>query len=349
MRWPLDGLACPARREVYVNAETLAVNPKASAMPVVPATTPPSAPDSRPSADRWPGWVVPLACLLVTGSLLGLSTNLAKLAAGAGVAPLAYLAWSTLGAAVVLLTVSAWRRTRPPLNRRTAEYFLASALVSVAAPNLLFFSAVGHVGAGFVALAIALSPLLTYVGALALRLERFHPLRAVGVVLALAGTAVIALAKLRAPDAATVWIVATLVGPVLLAMGNLYRSYRWPPGAKPEALAPGMLGAAAGLLLLAGSLPGLDLGVPLGGSRPILLVSAQAAAFSLQYLLFFTLQKRGGPVYLSLLGAVGAVVAVPVAVLVLGEAPPAGLGIGAAFIGLGIVLVTRGASRAAPP
>jgi drug/metabolite transporter (DMT)-like permease len=287
------------------------------------------------------------AILLVAGGLLGVSATLAKLASGAGLGPLPFLAWSCAGAAAVLTAIAAARGRLPPLGRRTAEYFLVAALVGVALPNLLFAAAVPHVGAGFVSLAVAFPPLMTYLGALALRMERFSPVRAAGVALALAGAGLIAALKTGAPGGPVLWVAATLAGPVLLAVGNLYRTLRWPPGVAADALAPGMMAAAAGMLLLAGLAPGASLAVPAGDAAPAL-IAAQAAVFSVQYLLYFELQRRGGPVYLSLMGSVGAVVGVPLAVLLLGEAAPAGLGAGALMIAGGIAAVTLGAARAAP-
>jgi len=298
------------------------------------------APDT-PTPKGRRAWLVPLACLLGAGTLLGLSTNLSKLAADAGLDPLAFLAWSVVGSAVLLLAIGAVRGRLPPVNARTLEYFFVAALVSVAAPSLLFYMAVSHVGAGFVALSIAFPPLITYVGALLLRMERFDVLRATGVVLALAGAAAIAIPKLNAPDAVPLWIAATLLGPVFLAAGNLYRTFRWPPGVRPDALAPGMLVAAAMLLLPMGMTPWFSLAIPLDQMLPLLLILAQIVTFTLQYLVFFLLQKRGGPVYLSLLGSVGAVVGVPVAIFLLGEAPPEGILLGAVLIAAGIALVTR--------
>ena len=61
----------------------------------------------------------------------------------------------------------------------------------------------------------------------------------------------------------------------------------------------------------------------------------------------FVLQKTGGPVLLSLLGAVGAVVGVPVAVILQGEALPEGLVVGGSLIALGVVLVTWGGMKMA--
>lgn len=287
-------------------------------------------------------WLVPLTCLLVGGALLGISTNVAKYAGEIDLSPLAFLFWSIAGAATILLVIALLRQELPPLNKRSFEYYFISALVSVAGSNLLFFSAIPHVGAGFVALIISLPPLLTYLGALALGMERFQTVRALGVAAALAGAGVLAARKFSAPDASVFWILIALCGPVLLAIGNLYRTLRWPEGASPNALAPGMLIAAVVLLGATSLLPNFSLTVPLGGFLPLGLITLQAFIFAGQFQLLFLLQKTGGPVLLSLLGSVGAIVGVPVAVFLQGESPPDGLILGASLIALGVALVTWG-------
>ncbi|WP_201604389.1 DMT family transporter [Psychrobacter immobilis] len=290
-------------------------------------------------------WLVPLTCLLVGGALLGISTNVAKYAGEIDLSPLAFLFWSIAGAATILLVIALLRHELPPLNKRSFEYYFISALVSVAGSNLLFFSAIPHVGAGFVALIISLPPLLTYLGALALGMERFQTVRALGVAAALAGAGVLAARKFSAPDASVFWILIALCGPVLLAIGNLYRTLRWPEGASPNALAPGMLIAAVVLLGATSLLPNFSLTVPLGGFLPLGLITLQAFIFAGQFQLLFLLQKTGGPVLLSLLGSVGAIVGVPVAVFLQGESPPDGLILGASLIALGVALVTWGGMK----
>lgn len=287
-------------------------------------------------------WLVPLTCLLVGGALLGISTNVAKYAGEIDLSPLAFLFWSIAGAATILLVIALLRQELPPLNKRSFEYYFISALVSVAGSNLLFFSAISHVGASFVALIISLPPLLTYLGALALGMERFQTVRALGVASALAGAGVLAARKFSAPDASVFWILIALCGPVFLAIGNLYRTLRWPEGASPNALAPGMLIAAVVLLGATSLLPNFSLTVPLGGFLPLGLITLQAFIFAGQFQLLFLLQKTGGPVLLSLLGSVGAIVGVPVAVFLQGESPPDGLILGASLIALGVALVTWG-------
>lgn len=290
-------------------------------------------------------YLVPLVSLLGAGSMLGLSTDFAKLAPQAGLSPLAFLAWSLVGATLILTLVGAVRSRLPSFSARTVEYFLVAGLIGLAAPNLIFFSAVPHIGVSFVALSLAFSPLYTYVGTLLLRMERFDAWRALGVALAVAGSILLAVLKLSEPGTSTFWIIMTLSAPILLAAGNIYRTLRQPAGSGPDQLAPGMLGAAALMLFVTGALPGFSLAVPTGDAAAIPLIVAQAVAFAVLYLLFFVVQQRGGPVYLSLLGSVAAVVGSVIAILLLGEAAPQGLVVGGVLIAFGVGLVTRGGAK----
>jgi drug/metabolite transporter (DMT)-like permease len=107
-----------------------------------------------------------------------------------------------------------------------------------------------------------------------------------------------------------------------------------------------MLIAASLLLLSFSVLPNFSVNMPLDW-LPLGLIGIQAAVFAGQFLLLFLLQKTGGPVLLSLLGSVGAVVGVPVAIFLQGEMPPEGLFLGASLIALGVGLVTWGGVRMA--
>lgn len=299
-----------------------------------------------PAGDDRRSRLIPVSCLITVGTLLGLSTNLVKHAANRGMNPLTLLTWSVAGAALVVSFVNVVRGRMTFPDRRAMEYFVVAALVGVVVPNLLMYAAVPRVGAGFVTLSIAFPPLFTYLGALALRLERFDARRATGVGVALAGATSMAYMKLSAPEAPVPWIAATMLSPVILAFGNIYRTVRWPAGAAPEALAPGVLLVSGAVLITLGALAGFPLAVSRHGPFEILMIVLQTGLLSAQYILYFVLQKHGGPVLMSLLGSVAAVVGVPAAVLLLGEAPPAGLALGGVLIATGIVLLVRNASPA---
>jgi drug/metabolite transporter (DMT)-like permease len=260
-----------------------------------------------------------LAALLGAGLLLGITTNLAKVAHGIGIAPLAYLTWSLAGAALLLATVASLRGQKAKLDRRSLEYFVIAGFLTTAGSNLIFFNAVPHLGVSFIALMFSLPPLLTYSAALIMRMERFCWWRAGGVVLALAGTALLVFRQWTSSNADPTWIAAALLGPVLLSMGNIYRTRRWPPEASAESLAPGMLMGAIGILIVFSLVFDRSLGIPGGTPYPVMLISVQAIVFAGQFLLLFVLQKSGGPVFLSLMGGVSALFGVPIAMLLLSE------------------------------
>ena len=284
------------------------------------------------------GWL-PLTLLLVVGSLLGLTANIVKLALVAGWPPLAFLFWSALGAGLILLGTAVVTGNRPGTAPATLAYYAWSGLLSIALPNALFFSAIPHVGAGFVALCLAFPPLATYALALALHMERVQAIRATGIAVGLLGALVLASGKARSGDAEPLWIATALIGPLVIAFGNIYRTRYWPDGATALSLAPGMLlGGALWLLpwlwLERGSGAGAD-------PKSALVLLAQITVFAMTYALYFILQKIAGPVYLSQIGSVGAIVGTGLAVLVLGE--PAGWSLVSALVLIlaGVFLVNR--------
>lgn len=264
-----------------------------------------------------------LYALIGTGALLGASTNLAKVASSQHIAPLPFLLWSLLGAAILLTSMALFRGRSVPRSAGTIRYYFFAALFSVAGSNLIFFSAIPHVGVSFVALAISLPPLLTYMMALLLKMESLCAWRTIGVAFSLAGTALLVSAKWQAPQASHFWLLLTLLGPLLLAAGNIYRTAYWPAGEKPENLAPGMLIAATLSLAVFGMFaPNTSFSINITPTS-LSLISIQAIIFSLQFLMLFVLQKAGGPVFLSLIGPVAAILGIPVAVVLLDEQPVA--------------------------
>lgn len=282
-----------------------------------------------------------LGALLGSGALLAFSTNLAKVAAMEGIHALPFLTWSLAGATLILSLHSLAKKRVLPTSKSAIKYYFVAAFFSVAGSNLIFFSAVAHVGVSFVALTISLPPLLTYLSALVLRMEKFSYWRSAGVIFALAGTSVLVAAKWSAPDSERLWILITLFGPVLLAAGNIYRTTHWPKGASPETLAPGMLLAASLTLFIIGaSVPGMTLDIAVN-TQTLILIVAQSFIFAGQFVLLFILQKISGPVFLSLIGAVSAVFGIPFAVILLGEAMLPALIPSAALIFIGIACMLK--------
>ncbi len=286
-----------------------------------------------------------VTALLGAGLLLGVITNLAKVAHGIGISPLAYLIWSLTGATLLLAIVTYARGQIPKLTHRSLEYFIVAGFLSAAVSNLIFFNAIPRLGVSFIALMFSLPPLMTYAGALMLRMERFCWWRASGVLLALTGAAFLVLDYWAAPNTDHFWIVLTLLGPVMLSAGNLYRTLRWPPGATAESLAPGMLAGAVGILILFALVFDRSLSVPTQNTYVVPLIAIQAVLIASQSLLLFVLQKVGGPVFLSLMGGVSAVFGVPIAMFLLAEPVLSAFAPSAMLITAGIVAMLLGVKK----
>ena len=285
----------------------------------------------------------PALLLLAVGMLLGFNFPLGKLAQLAQVPPTLWAALISLATSSVLGAALLLRRRRVVYDAQHARYFVITALVSYALPNLLVLAAMAHLGSGPTAMMFTLSPLLTAL------LSRLAGLRAparleyVGIAIGFVGAVLVALARGEAGrPAAWLWVGAGLLIPLLLAVGNVYRSLDWPPHADGTWLAVGSHGVAALLLLALCGLTGAWDGLPALAAVPWL-AAWQVTAAVLMFPLFFRLQALGGPVLLSQIGTVGAGVGVALGAGLLGERYPplAWIGVGLIALGIGLTVWAR--------
>jgi len=291
----------------------------------------------------------PPVLLIVVGSFLAVSTVIAKAAPAAGWHPLALLQWAIFGGAIGLFLInyaaSARGRSSSRPNGggrvRLIRYLMLSGVLFIA-PNMIAVMAAPKVGAGFVSLSFAFPLVLTYAFAVLLRLERLQFLRGTGVLFGLMGAILLAVSGADLSVEASWWSLVALSIPVFLATGNIFRTLFWPEGAKSVDLALGMM--VTGFLAL--TVFNISAGVPLAPKvlTPAAagLLAAQIAIFAIQYGLYFRLQQTAGPVYLSQIGSVAAVVGLGLGYLVFGEVPNSAKLAAVASVGIGIILVTLG-------
>jgi drug/metabolite transporter (DMT)-like permease len=286
-------------------------------------------------------WNSALGLLLITGSLLGLTLPFGKLATDAGVAAILWAFVISMGAGGVLLVALFAGGRRLPLTAHTLRYYAITAAVSYALPNLLMFSVMPHLGAGYTGIMFTLSPVITLVLSILLRVRRPNLLGMAGIAVGFVGAVMVATTRGEAGQPAElIWVFLGLLIPVCLASGNIYRTFDWPEGVGPIELASGSHLAAAAMLaigilaLLDGSAFATLAGLPL-------LVAAQVASASLMFVFFFRLQAVGGPVYLSQIGYVAAAIGLFAGTLFLDENYEALTWIGAAIIVVGVVMTTK--------
>lgn len=241
---------------------------------------------------------------------------MAKVAQAAGLSAPAFAFWQALGAGLCL-AAGAIASRQPVFDRHLLRYSALAGLTGIALPNLFIYLAVARLGAGLAGLSFAFPPLFTMALAALLGMERLTLRRASGITLGLCGVLMIAVPRGGLPASADpLGLLFALLAPLSLAVGNVYRSRAWPPGAHPLPLAAGMLLAGAAELLPAVVLT--SGGPPQDGSTALPLAAAVLAT-AVAYVLFFQLQRLAGPVYLSQVGFVITPTSLVLGMLLLGE------------------------------
>ncbi|HUQ36016.1 MAG TPA: DMT family transporter [Aestuariivirga sp.] len=287
----------------------------------------------------------PLFLLLGTGAALGLNFPVGKMAMAAGVTPALWAAVISAGAGLAMLLIVAVTE-RNDLSRTSTFYFaIVSGFLSYVVPNFLTYSVIPKIGSGLAAIMFALSPVVTALLSLLLRVRPPNLVSIFGIAVGLAGAGTIIFS--RNADffsGSTPWILAALLIPLFLGAGNVYRTMAWPFGASPRKLAAHTNLAAVPFLALAVYVQTgtFDL-APLFSIPEI--VALQLVVSTVMFLMFFRLQQVGGPTYLSQIGYVAAAVGVVVGVFYFGETYPRSVWAGAAIIAVGIAFSTLGQAK----
>jgi drug/metabolite transporter (DMT)-like permease len=271
---------------------------------------------------------LPLLLLIVTGTLIGTTFPLGRLSGEAGIPPVVWAFLTSGGSALALGVALLGTRGRLPVDAEHARFYGVGGLISYAIPNLLVFSTIPHLGAGFTSILFTLSPIFTLILASLLKARRTTPLGILGIAVGFVGALMIVLGKGQIDrPAEPLWLAVSFLIPASLSLGNIYRTMAWPAGATGLQLAVGTnLAAAIVLMVVIVLTTGLSGVVSLAGAPG--LAAAQI------------LQATGGPVYLSQIGYVAAAVGLGTGTLFLGESYGLATWLGAFVIAVGVILTT---------
>lgn len=237
----------------------------------------------------------PLPSLLLLGTIWGATPALVKHLTGHGWPPLLIATCAGAGSVAILLIVCRMRGLALPLSPAHLRHYLVSGLFGIALANLVGFTALQHVPAGFFVLLVPLSPILTVLGASLLGSERATPRRVLGTMLGLAGILLAMSPGAALPDSALLpWAIFAALTPVCYAASNLLAVKLAPAGTPPLALATGTLAAGAVQVAIAAALLG-QLHMPPPAGAPV--SAFQAAITALAFIVYFrSLGDHGGVV-----------------------------------------------------
>lgn len=254
------------------------------------------------------------------GVVWGLTPSTVKLAVSAGIPPLGFAFWGAFGSALILSVLCAARRLPLPVDRAHLVQYGASGLSGFALANFAGYTALQHIPAGFFALLVPLSPILTVLIAAALGMERVTRGRAVGTGLGFAGVALAMAPGAALPDPSLLgWALLASLTPMCFAISNIVAVRLAPRGTDALALATGALYAASFFLAIFGMLRG-EFHLPGRIGWPAeLLLPLQAGLTAFAYLLYFRLIAATGSVITSQTGYIVTIAGVLWGALVFGE------------------------------
>lgn len=284
--------------------------------------------------------------LMINGLLIALMLALSKSATSQGMPPITYAFWQTLLAGLILLM-----RSGSPsalFVRKRWTYFFVSGLAGIAIPNVTAFYLVTKLGAGFTGIMYALPPVFTFLIAASMGLEKRSGQKLLGLSITVLACGWIVLQRhSEVSQFSSIWYAVGMVIPVMLSIGNIYRSVAWPVGANPTTLAAGTLLASAMSLAVFAQLTGTTLLPAKTSTEIFVLVVVQGGVTALAYLCSFEIQRRSDPVFYSQLGAVAAVFGLLIGVIWFREEYSVMIWLGVAFVitGLKVSNRSRGVSR----
>lgn len=293
-------------------------------------TAPDDTPDTDPPPERGPAVVAtpygranPLwawTVLVAAGIIWGLTFSLARIASTGGAHPLGVTLWQGLIGGLALLAFDRARRRRLPLDRRHLEFYVVCGFLGTALPSPLLFYSAEHLSAGVLSITLATVPIVTFVLAVPLGIDRVTVLRIVGLVLGLSSIVMLAAPESSLPDPGAVpWVFASVAAATCYAAENTFIAVRRPPGSDAFTVLAGMLTAAAlmmlPLVLATGTF--VPLAWPPG---PIeLAVVGMAVINVLGYGTFVALVTYAGPVFASQMAYVVTLSGVGWGILLFGE------------------------------
>lgn len=287
-------------------------------------------------------WIA-LPLLLVSGSLWGITFPLSKIGIEGGIPPFAYGFWISLLSATLLLALTFARGERLPLRWPYLRIYLISGVFGMALPNLAYYFYIPHMPAGLAAVIITTSPLITFVLALLLAIERFNTIRALGVAFGFSGALMLVLPGSALPSPDTLpWVLLAFATPFFYAASTICMAQLRPRDLGAPAMAAGMF-----LFSFLVQVPM----VAVSGQWYALLpptqpyewaVVAQVLCSIVAHVIYLSLLPLLGPVYMSQVGYVVTLAGILWGLAFFGETlSPWVYGAAAVIIG-GVVLVNVG-------
>ena len=178
--------------------------------------------------------LLPLAWLLLLGSVWGSTIIITKHIVSSDYQPLGLIFWQLAFGALLLSIIARFRSTSLPMSWAHVRFYSVVALVGTVIPNTFTYMVAAYIPAGLLAIGIATVPMFSLLIALAIKSERFNSVRMLGIILG-----ALAIALVLGPDAdfssqgLGSYMLVALIAPFFYAIEGNYLALKTPPNMHP--------------------------------------------------------------------------------------------------------------------
>ena len=281
--------------------------------------------------------------LLIVGEVFFAATfPITRLAMDEGIPFFAYTFWSSFGAAIILLPVIVLRRKLPNLSLNNIKFYTFSGIFGLAFPYTMLAIVAPKIPPSVLSLVITLAPVITYVIAITIKLDRLSIVRVLGIASGVGGVLCILLPEASLPEGSSwIWMIIALSVPLSFAIMAILAALIKPTSS-------GSMDSAFALLVVATII-----------MLPIMLVSDQLWFFSgsmstgdwaiilymfinaIFYIILYEVVRLAGPVFFSSGNFIATLSGVFWSILIFQTMPSYWIWIALSLLSVGLFFVNR--------
>ena len=165
-----------------------------------------------------------------------------RVAAENGVPFVPYVFWQSLGGCLILFILAAMLGGLPHWSRVHLQLYVVTGTLNLTVPYLIFAFVAAKVPSGILSLGLSLVPVTIYGLALMFRLDRFHYVRFIGILLGLVGVLFVLVPATSLPTREMVgWVVLGFAAPLCYALNAICTALLRPARGSSVQFAAGLM------------------------------------------------------------------------------------------------------------
>lgn len=162
-----------------------------------------------------PANLINIGAVCLFGILWGLTIPLSKIAVSTGHHQFGLIFWQMAITSIVLGAIVIIMKIKVPLEYRHLQFYLIVAFIGTLLPNSFSYMAIREVPAGIMSVVIATVPIVSLAVALIARIERFQPMRLVGIVCGVSALVLLAMPDVNLNGSVSwKWVAIALIAPI---------------------------------------------------------------------------------------------------------------------------------------